>query len=241
MQLMVQHELDKELVLPINYHYILQSAIYHAMEHGDADTRKIHDEGYQYQKRRYRLFQFSLLKGRYRIENKKIIFSNEISFEIRSIDGKLIQVLKEYFKEHGITYGEQHYDGLNTQMVDKTIEQSDLIIKMRTPITVHTTDKVTKKTYFFRPDQDRFQELINANFKRKYDSYAGMIPTEDIQIGPLDFSEKDKYVTKYKNFYISGWYGTYRLRGNRKYLDFLYQVGLGDRNSQGFGMFDTKE
>ena len=38
---------------------------------------------------------------------------------------------------------------------------------------------------------------------------------------------------------ISGWYGEYYLVGKRKYLDFLYQTGLGSKNSQGFGMFDV--
>lgn len=241
MQLIICHKLETDLVLPINYHYILQSAIYHAMENGDDYTKQIHDSGYQYRKRNYRLFQFSLLKGRYRIENKRIIFSNEISFEVRSVDSKLILVLNEYFRKNGITYGNQHFDSLDTIIEDKTIEESDVLIKMRTPLTVHTTDKLTKKTYFYRPDQERFQELVSQNFNRKYYSYAGTNPSGNIHIEPVAFSEKDKYVTKYKNFYISGWYGIYRLCGDRKYLDFLYQTGLGDRNSQGFGMFDTKE
>lgn len=81
-------------------------------------------------------------------------------------------------------------------------------------------------------------ELINENFKRKYNAYSGVFPEENIKIETMRFSERDKYVTKYKGFYISGWYGIYRLQGKRKYLDFLYQAGLGDRNSQGFGMFD---
>ena len=68
-----------------------------------------------------------------------------------------------------------------------------------------------------------------------------MFPQEDLVIETVQFSEKDKYVTNYKGFYISGWYGTYRLKGKRKYLDFLYQTGIGDRNSQGFGMFDLKD
>ena len=51
--------------------------------------------------------------------------------------------------------------------------------------------------------------------------------------------EKDKYLTKYKGFFINGWKGIYQLSGERKYLDFLYQTGLGAKNSQGFGMFDV--
>ena len=58
---------------------------------------------------------------------------------------------------------------------------------------------------------------------------------------PLKVGRRDKYVTKYKGFYLSAWLGEYQLTGPRKNLDFLYQTGLGCRNSQGFGMFEIKE
>lgn len=48
-------------------------------------------------------------------------------------------------------------------------------------------------------------------------------------------------MTKYKGFYISGWLGEYELSGEAKYLDFLYQTGLGSKNAQGFGLFDVVE
>lgn len=47
-----------------------------------------------------------------------------------------------------------------------------------------------------------------------------------------------KMVTKYQGHYIIAWYGEYILSGKRKYLDFLYQVGIGAKNSQGFGMIE---
>ena len=57
----------------------------------------------------------------------------------------------------------------------------------------------------------------------------------------LVFKKKDKYVTKYNDFYITGWQGIYELSGKREYLEFLYYVGIGERNSQGFGMFEIIE
>ena len=40
---------------------------------------------------------------------------------------------------------------------------------------------------------------------------------------------------------LTAYSGTYELFGERKYLDFLYQTGLGSKNSQGFGMFEIME
>lgn len=79
--------------------------------------------------------------------------------------------------------------------------------------------------------------MINKNFIRKYASCYGIEPESDVEIEPVRITEKDKFVTNYKGFYLSGWQGIYHLYGERKYLDFLYQTGLGSRNSQGFGMF----
>ena len=47
-----------------------------------------------------------------------------------------------------------------------------------------------------------------------------------------------KMVIRYQGVLITAWYGTHKLSGERKYLDFLYQTGLGAKNAQGFGMFE---
>ena len=53
--------------------------------------------------------------------------------------------------------------------------------------------------------------------------------------------QEGKFVIGWKIFYISGWFGEYRLEGNRKHLDFLYQAGFGSKNSQEFGMYEIKK
>ncbi len=60
---------------------------------------------------------------------------------------------------------------------------------------------------------------------------------DGIEVEVVDYSPKDKVIAKYKGFYLDGWKGRYKLKGKRKYLNFLYQVGLGAKNAQGFGMF----
>ena len=47
-----------------------------------------------------------------------------------------------------------------------------------------------------------------------------------------------KMVTRYQGVLIIAWYGTDKLSGERKYLDFLYQTGLGAKKAKGFGMFE---
>lgn len=241
MQLHIEHKLASELVLPINYNHILQSILYNALKGDESFAKRIHEQGYQNKKRSYKMFQFSQLKGKYRVQQKKIIFMDSVSFEVRSPDERILNNMREHFLSNGISYGMQHFDEVSVRLENKTIEQPEIVIKMVSPLTVHTTDKITKKTMYYRPDCERFRELINDNFERKYEAYTREKPLGMLEFEPVSFREKDKVVTRYKGFYICGWLGTYRLKGDEKYLDFVYQTGLGDRNSQGFGMFETIE
>ena len=47
--------------------------------------------------------------------------------------------------------------------------------------------------------------------------------------------------TQYQLFMHHNWKGIYELSGKSEYLNFLYDVGIGAKNSQGFGMFDVMD
>lgn len=140
--------------------------------------------------------------------------------------------------KEGLHYGEQYFPEVKLKLTDQTVEHELLEIQMLSPICLYSTDINTKKTYFYEPYEDAFADMVNDNFIRKYKACYGVVPESGISIESLGVSSRDKYVTRYKQFYLSGWMGSYKLSGRRKYLDFLYQTGLGSRNSQGFGMFE---
>lgn len=237
MQLMLYIRPEQPVTLPINYHHILQSIVYRTLSASSEVSGFVHDEGYTFGDRQYKMFQFSHLQGKYHIHQKRITFGEYITFEIRSPENRVIQLLAQSFQVQGIRFGDIHCRDVEVELRDYTIEERNLMIRMKTPITVYSTDKQSGSTYYYTPDEEMFYEQINDNFFRKYYAYYGVMPVSEIHLEPVHIREKDKFVTRYKQNYITGWYGTYRLSGHRKYLDFLYQVGLGGKNSQGFGMF----
>lgn len=239
MQLFIRHDLQSKLVLPLNYQHILQAIIYKNLNSEAEYSKFLHDNGFPYEKRKFKLFTFSLLQGKYEIVERKIIFRNEVSFEVRSPDIFMMKVLAENISRNGIEYGDRHIVDVDVILNDSTIEADEIYVKMLTPISVYSTDTKNGKTYFYNPEEEDFCQLVNDNFMRKYIACYGVIPESNILIRSINVSTKDKCVTKYKNFYISGWLGIYCLYGQRKYLDFLYQTGLGSKNSQGFGMFSV--
>lgn len=237
MQLLLYIRLEQPVTLPVNYHHIVQSVLYRTLSNSSEISGFVHDIGYTFGERQYKMFQFSHLQGKYHICQKKITFYESITLEIRSPENRVIQLLSQGFLEQGIWFGDTHCQDIEVELRDYTVEESQLMIRMKTPITVYSTDEENRSTYYFTPDDEMFYEKIRDNFFRKYYAYYGVVPLSGIVLQSIRITEKDRFVTRYKQSYITGWYGTYRISGKRKYLDFLYQVGIGGKNSQGFGMF----
>ncbi|MBR5597137.1 MAG: CRISPR-associated endoribonuclease Cas6 [Lachnospiraceae bacterium] len=240
MQLVIQHNLPTELVLPINYQYVIQGMIYNSLRILPGYAEFLHNYGYDYGDRQFRMFTFSRLKGKYNIEGNKIIFKEHISFEVRSPEVLLLKVLKATLEQNGIQYQDMKYYNVSASLKDDTIECDELKIRMMTPIVAYETDIVTKKTHYFDPYSQEFYDRVQKNLRRKYFAFTGSEVLRDVELLPVKVQDRDKCVTKYKGFYITGWCGEYVLKGERKYLDFLYQTGIGSKNAQGFGMFEIE-
>ena len=238
MQLVIHMNLDRPLSLPINYNHILQAVIYQSLNTMPDYADFLHSGGFTRGQRQYKLFQFSQLTGAYRIENRRIIFHSDVSFEVRNPEPLLIHLIGEYIWNYGVTFGTHTYTDINLELYDYTIEETELLIRMKAPLTVYCTEPESGRTCYFNPDEPQFYEMINDNFYRKYQAYYGVAPYSLISMELHGDKIPKKMVTRYKSSYITAWYGTYRLKGQRKYLDFLYQTGLGAKNSQGFGMFE---
>ena len=238
MQLVVHIGLKEPFSLPINYNHILQAVIYRALNIAPEYAAFLHDGGFSREQRQYKMFHFSQLSGKYQRNDKTITFFNEVTFEVRSTEPLLLRLLGQGLWEQGVTFGTQTYTDVYLELYDYTVEETELLIKMKAPLTVYATDSETRKTFYFGPDDPMFYDMINDNFYRKYQAYYGILPTSAIRLEVCCNKPPQKVVTNYKGTYITAWRGTYKLSGERKYLDFLYQTGLGAKNAQGFGMFE---
>ncbi len=225
------------LQLPVAYHQILQGIIYRNMKNDTRYSDFVHDEGFTYDNRQYRMFCFSNIFGNYKIADKKISFTGPLAFEVSSPDVYLIRNVADNVVEEGLTFGHTNYSDVDVLLSDYTVEEDDIIVKAISPITVYMTTE-DKKTVYFSPDEEEFSFAVNDNFQRKYMAYFGVPAECDVWIEPVDVKSSDKCVTKYKGTYITGYQGIYRLTGPRKALDFLMQAGVGSKNSQGFGMIE---
>lgn len=242
MQLFIKIRLQEPLVLPLSYHHIVQAAIYELVSFGDGEMgRFLHDEGASYEKRKYKLFCFSSLHGRSWVRNKRIAFTDYMYFEVRSVNEDFIRVLDQAIREYGIRFGEVRYPVEYTKVRQRQICESRIRVRMISPVTLRVTNSERGESRYVAPWEEGFSELINANFQRKYESCYGISPAENVNIEWVTIDrKKDEYVTRYKGHYVCGWRGTYELTGSPEALTFLYDTGIGSRNSQGFGMIELE-
>lgn len=234
---------SKPLTLPLSYNHYLQGMIYSVLDASPDYSYFLHEYGHYADHHNFKLFTFSMLHGTYQIQNKMITFKNNVSFCIRSASEDFFTVFLS-----ALSHTHNWFLNQTTLTLDsftttfKTIKESDIYVRMISPVCIsqtYITDDNKKKPYYLTPSDYNFSELINENFIKKYQAAYGIEPEYDIIFEPSIVKPSDKLVTQFKGIYITAWKGVYHLVGNPEYLDFLYNTGIGSRNSQGFGLFDT--
>ena len=222
----------QETRLPLAYNYLVQSALY-------ADWRAVypnlHDTGYQDGGRRFRLFTFGPLTGNSRVENKTIIFRGLIHLEVRSAVEELIEVLAGALSRRGtMRIGRYELPVVGLYVADALLFRSAATIEMLSPLTVHEPLPDGHTRYLSPTDED-FPLLLARNLESKL--RAAELPYPGFfGCGPIVKTLK-KRVTTFKGIYVTGYMGRFRLETDPQCMAFLYDTGLGTRNSQGFGMF----
>lgn len=239
MQLKVKINIHKPVTVPINYHHIQQALLYQLMCNDDSGKVLLHDQGSRYLNREYKLFTFGPFQGKYSLADKNITFQDQVSFEVRSYDEEVIRIIDRNIRSRGIRLGDTVYCDVTTELEDYRVFASDIVVKMVSPICVYETDSMSGQTNYYSPQDYSFEEKVLSNFNRKYIAATGKEPKSEIHFEVLKVKPKDKYLTRYKGFLIEGWRGIYNISGSPDLITFLYNTGLGAKNSQGFGMFEV--
>lgn len=228
----------ENVCLPMAYRQLVQGMLYRTLERVDPScSAGVHDGGRKLGTRQFKLFTFGPLTGAYTVSGGNICFSEQVFLEIRSADPVFVQTLLR-----GLTPGEVVMLGNNTLTVEecrlehKTIFQDKIRVQTVSPIVAYVTCP-DRSTRFFSPEEEGFYSLIQTNAARKWGSAYGQDAPFSLSIVPAEGGIFRKQVTKFKTTRINAWFGVFELTGEPSVLNFLYDTGLGAKNSQGFGMF----
>jgi CRISPR-associated endoribonuclease Cas6 len=235
------------LILPINYEEVLQGFLYRSIQDFEL-AHFLHDVGYTKEKRRFKMFTFSRLYGTYRIHRheKKIEFFDQVTWYISSaLDSLIVNLAQNYLlREQFALNGQPIYIEETAVKRLEISEKHSYQIRMLSPLTVYSTYENQygeKRTHFFSPFDAEFSKMVEKNFYNKFQAYFQQAPTEKVTISPIRVTKRDKVITVFKGFRINAWNGMYEIQAPLPYVKFMYDVGIGSKNSQGFGMFEFIE
>lgn len=244
MQIKLLFKLNEPITLPLGYQYALQSLIYKIIQVGDADYSEfLHSEGYPGLSSNLKLFTFGMISGKNKINRTHITFYDSIEFEVRCVMEDFFNAFLKGLDTSDIW--DLNHNPIKLERADiynLIIEGSDITISMISPLTIHITRILNdqKKTLYLNPLNYEIQDLLSQNTRNKIAAAYGVDIDEDVTFICESLKRSDKIVTSFKNkIKITGWMGNYQLKAPPQVLTLLYNTGLGDRNSQGFGMFEV--
>lgn len=235
------------LLIPVAYNYGVQGMLYHILDQVDPEySAYLHDTKWMFHNRTYSPYTFSRIHGYYQYKNKMCQFFGIMQMEIRSIDADLLERWAYGFENiNEILLYDQKINVEDVVLEEWMFtEQETYDVKMETPVVVHVNESDQPSGYrFLSPIKDKalFSENVARNAERKWNAFfpeycnlfAGQTSFTPVLVG-----EKQKCITFFKNTSLCGWRGRYRIAAPAELMKVLYLTGIGERNGQGFGMFD---
>ena len=200
--------------VPMSYQSILQGVIYSLLSK-DKLGDFYHNDGYHYDKKIFKCFTFSQLFGKYKIENKYLIFDSDFYFYISSLD-------EEFLKNISI---------LNLQPF---IGTKKICIETLSPMLIYST-KDNYSTYYRPSDKESLNFIIN-NIQDKCLAYHYPIKELVFKIDYIIYEKRR--MMKFKNCFYECFMTKLEIETNFETLSLIYNCGLSSKNSCGFGMID---
>ncbi len=238
MQLDISISSANKFTFPIHYNHIVQGFVYSCFH--KALSNFIHNNGFVFGSRTFKLFVFSRLIGEYQIDKSKgiITFGKKLNLMIASpIDEICHSLCNNLLNEPHLLLGTQQVIINKVDIQNPLIDSEKIKIMTRSPITVYSTlirPNGKKYTCYFQPGEKDFINQINANLQKKFMAiHKREAPSGKINLSPLGYVKMN--IIKYKGFIIKGYSGKFFMRGPTELLKIALDAGLGAKNSQGFG------
>lgn len=250
MRVEISIQAQGSVTVPYSYNHIVQGFIYMLLD--PVLRRTLHEEGYAYEKRKFRLFTFSRLMGKFRARDNSLEFSPPVKLHVSSPKSDILRSLTEgLFKKDKFALGSNDVFVESINVLAKPDFKDFPVIKILSPMTVYSTltkADGAKKTYYYSPFEKEFGLLIKNNLLKKYEAAFNKNPEgKDFSIVPYKVRPSDEKVILYarhrdsqvKPTVIKAWMGLYKIEGDRELVELAYDAGLGSKNSQGFGCWEV--
>lgn len=232
---------DSTIRLPSANLHLFQSMLYSLLP--DEIAGKIHDEGFDSDGRKMKLFSFGwpVADSCPQFGKGTIIFPLPIKLTVSTPLNELAAGFSGgALIKSDIRIGNNHLTCAKVEKQEQKVNSDSVLVQTLSPITCYESmDRDGRNfTRYFSPYDDEFQSGIYLNLTRKFKLlYPDReLKDEDFKIIPRGRpKERVSMFEKGGLFPIKGWWGRFLLKGNREILQTAIDCGLGSKNSSGWG------
>ncbi len=249
MRLRIELDNQQGATLPLNYQHYLTAAIYGLLATSDAEyARFLHGAGYgpEESPKRFKLFVFSWLRGRHRVEGDALHFTpGPLHWQIASpVSDFLTHCATGLLAEAALKVGSTAFPITGVQALPPPRFAETACFTCLSPI-VAAVPLLGGGTRYLTPnDGEVFSAAIRANLLRKHETLYGGLPTDDrfhlsFDTAYLTRSHGGTKLMTYKNIQIRAAFAPFCASGSLELIRVGYECGFGEKNAAGFGMVET--
>lgn len=242
MRIEIYFNLKEPVAIPIQYNNIVQAIIYSWIR-DEKFKDFIHNKGYRFEEKVYKLFTFSKINGKFQIDkqNRKIIFYESMRITISSAVNEFMEYLlgSVLLENNPINIGGAKVEISKVEVKEPPELSKKVQVYTLSPVTTYTTLE-NKQTRFYNPFDMEFSQYIRNNLLHKYEAYYEEQPEDtDFIIRPIGAVKEARI--NYKGFHILAYNCELEMEGSEELLRMAYDAGIGGKNAQGFGCIEVKK
>ncbi|RST26079.1 CRISPR-associated endoribonuclease Cas6 [Chryseobacterium lacus] len=243
--------------LPINYQYPLSAAVYKILDNADGEyAHFLHQRGYG---KGFKLFNFSDIQGKFKLQGDRLNLLADtvtvtISFHLPEASQNFIKGL--FMSQHiGVADSKSKVTFVVSSVeallpIFQEVKDNEIInIKLKTASACVAGMKNEVGNYvFLSPEDPRFSESLLFNWKEKIRTVYPQVDTDQILLSVetlISNTPPKSRLTTIKSgtleeTKIRGWknFGL-QLTGEKKYVELLYNSGVGLYNAMGCGCVEV--
>lgn len=256
MRFLLQLAIDKAFggnTLPINYQYEMSSFVYAAIHRSNAQySTWLHQNGFIADNKQFRLFTFSHLHvPQYKINGDRLIIeSPTVEWQIAFLPERSTEeFIRGLFSEQVFTLGDHktkvQFRVTSIELIPDPVFTPDTVFTTLSPVCIARHIPDTNQIFYESPDSIYAREAMLRNLKNKYAAYHGTeytgSDTFELKLlsKPISKLVTIKTGTPYQTK-IRGYTFRFKLNADEELLKVMWNSGLGEKGSMGFGSVGEK-
>lgn len=240
-------------IIPLNYQYAASALIYKILSNSGSEfSLWLHENGFQENQRRFKLFTFSRLYiPRYSIEGSYLkILSDSIEWYISFLPERSTQEFvqglfkEQQFFELGDRRANIRFRVQGVEILPSPVFKETMTFKTLSPACIVRQEEDGSEKYI-SPDHPDAASIVKLNLLNKYRAFYGHdFPEEYFPFSLRVLTNPRSSLITIKEGMpqeskIRGFMCRFELTAPVELMKIMYETGLGSKNSQGFGMSEV--